>query len=178
MLIMDDYSRKISKWYETLNTIIMIIASISLILTGFFIQKDNKYIILYYFGWIIFVLAIILTFSPNFLFKIYGEVPKGKKYIHTTKLVDTGIYSIIRHPQYGGSLYIAFSLILIQQTLGSLILAIICMIASYLSMVFEEERVILKFGEQYEDYMKKVPRINLLLGLIRKIKRKKSTLSN
>ena len=170
---MNDYSRKVSKWYETLNTIIMIIASISLILTGFFVQKDDKYMILYYFGWIIFVLAFILTFSPNFLFKIYGEVPKGKKYIHTTKLVDTGIYSIIRHPQYGGSLYIAFSLILIQQTLVSIILGIICMITSYLSMVFEEERVIPKFGEEYKDYMKRVPRVNLLAGFIRKIKRKK-----
>ena len=173
MLIMNDYSRKISKWYETLNAIIMIIASISLILTGIFIQNDDKYMILYCFGWIILVLAFILTFSPNYLFKKYGEVIQGKKYIFTTKLVDKGIYSIIRHPQYGGSLYIAFSLILIQQTLVSIILGIICMITSYLSMVFEEERVIPKFGDQYIDYMRRVPRINLLAGFIRKTKRKK-----
>ena len=156
MLIMDDYSRKISKWYETLNTILMIVVSISIILTGFFVQNDDKFMILYYFGWIILVLALILTFSPNYLFKKYGEVTQGKKYIYTTKLVDKGIYSIIRHPQYGGCLYIAFSLILIQQTLVSLILGIICMITSYLSMVFEEGRVIPKFGEEYIDYMKRV----------------------
>ncbi|MHA1625617.1 MAG: methyltransferase family protein [Promethearchaeota archaeon] len=170
---MDDYSRKISNWYETLNTIIMSVAFISLIFTGFFIQKDDSNMILYYFGWVIWVLAFILAFSPNFLFKKYGEVAKGKRYVHTTKLVDTGIYSIIRHPQYGGGLYIAFSLILIQQTLVSIMLGIICMITSYLSMVFEEERVISKFGEEYKDYMKRVPRVNLLSGLIRKIKRKK-----
>ena len=52
------------------------------------------------------------------------------------------------------------------------------MTTSYLSMVFEEERVIPKFGEENEEYMKKVPRINLLLGFIRKIKRKKSKFSN
>ena len=171
--MMNNYSRKISKWYETFNTIIMIVVFILLILTGFFIQKGDNYMILYYFGWIILVLAFILTFSPNFLFKRYGEVTKGKRYVHTTKLVDKGIYSIIRHPQYGGCLYIAFSLILIQQTLVSIILGIICIITSYLSMVFEEERVIPKFGEEYKDYMKRVPRVNLVSGFIRKIKRKK-----
>jgi protein-S-isoprenylcysteine O-methyltransferase Ste14 len=149
----------------------MIIASISLIITGFFIQRDNRYMILHYFGWILLVLAFILTFSPNFLFKKHGEVPNGKKYIYTTILVDNGIYSIIRHPQYGGSLYIAFSLILIQQTLVSIILGIICIITSYLSMVFEEERVIRKFEEDYKDYMKRVPRVNLILGVFRKINR-------
>ena len=171
--MMNNYSRKVSKWYETLNTIIMSVAFISLIFTGFFVQNEDNYMILYYFGWIIWVLAFILAFSPNFLFKKYGEVPNGKRYVHTTKLVDKGIYSIIRHPQYGGGLYVAFSLILIQQTLVSIILGIICIITSYLSMVFEEERVILKFGDEYKDYMKRVPRVNLLSGLIRKIKRKK-----
>jgi len=46
------------------------------------------------------------------------------------------------------------------------------MIASYLSMVFEEKRVIPIFEEEYKDYMKRVPRVNFLSGLIRKIKRK------
>jgi len=144
-----------------------------IVITGFLVQNNDKIMILYYIGWIIWVLAFILAFSPNFLFKKYGKVPKGKRYIHTTKLIDTGIYSIIRHPQYGGSLYVAFSLILIQQTPISIILGIICMITSYLSMVFEEGRVIPKFGEEYKEYMKRVPRVNLLSGLIRKSKRKK-----
>ncbi len=175
--MMNEYSRKISKWYETFNVIILSVAFIALFITGFLVQNNDKIMILYYIGWIIWVLAFILAFSPNFLFKKYGKVPKGKRYIHTTKLVDTGIYSIIRHPQYGGSLYIAFSLILIQQTLVSIILGVICMITSYLSMVFEEERVIQKFGEEYKDYMKRVPRVNLLSGFIRKIKRKKQNQS-
>ena len=170
---MNDYSRKISKWYETFTTVLLSVAFIALLITGILIQNDDKIMFLYYIGWILWVLACILAFSPNFLFKKYGEVTPGKRYVHTTKLVDQGIYSIIRHPQYGGSLYVAFSLILIQQTLVSLILGIVCIITSYLSMVFEEERVILKFGEEYEDYMKQVPRFNLLTGFIRKLTRNK-----
>jgi protein-S-isoprenylcysteine O-methyltransferase Ste14 len=169
----NDYSRKISKWYETFTSVILFVTFIALLITGFLIQNHDKIMFLYYIGWILWVLACILAYSPNFLFKKYGEVPQGKRYVYTTILVDQGIYSIIRHPQYSGSLFVAFSLILIQQTPVSLILGMICIITSYLSMVFEEERLIPKFGEEYKDYMKRVPRANLLSGFIRKMKKNK-----
>ena len=162
------------KWIENLNVTIMSLAYISLFVIAFFIQNDDKIMILYYFGWAIWILALVLTFSPNFIFKKYGGVTKGKSYVNTTKLVDKGIYSIIRHPQYGGGLYISFSLILIQQTWVSLIIGIVCILTAYLSMVFEEDRLIVKFGEDYKDYMKRVPRVTLILGIYRKLKEKKS----
>ena len=168
---MNNDSKTSFKWVETLIVVILSVAFIALFVTGFFIQNEDMVMILHYCGWVIWVLACILVFSPNFLFKKYGGVAKGKSYVHTTKLVDKGIYGIIRHPQYGGGLYIAFSLILIQQTLVSIILGIVCIITSYLSMVFEDKDLVVKFGEDYEDYMKQVPRVNLLSGFIRKIRR-------
>jgi len=170
---MNNNSKNNFQWLETINVIIMSVAFIALFLTGFFIHNKDNIMVVYYIGWILWVLSIILAFSPNFIFKKYGGVDKGESYMKTTKLVDKGIYSIIRHPQYGGGVYIAFSLILIQQTLISIILGIISMITSYLSMVFEDKRLIIKFGEDYVDYMKKVPRVNLLSGFIRKIRRNK-----
>ncbi len=169
---MNNDSKISFKLVETFNVIILSVAFIALFVTGFFIQNEDIIMILHYCGWVIWVLACILAFSPNFLFKKHGGVAKGKSYVHTTKLVDKGIYGIIRHPQYGGGLYIALSLILIQQTLVSIILAIVCIITSYLSMVFEDKDLVVKFGEDYEEYMKRVPRVNLLLGFIRKYKRK------
>ena len=169
---MNNDSKTKFKWVETLNFILLSAAFIAIFVTGFFIQAEDMIMILHYCGWVIWVLACILVFSPNFLFKKHGGVTKGKSYVHTTKLVDKGIYGIIRHPQYGGGLYIAFSLILIQQTFVSIILAIVCIITSYLSMVFEDKDLVVKFGEDYEEYMKRVPRVNLLSGFIRKIRRK------
>jgi len=168
---MSNDSKTSFKWVETLNVIILSVAFIALFITGFLIQNEDKIMVLYYCGWVIWFLAFVLAFSPNFTFKKYGGVSEGKSYVNTTKLVDKGIYGIIRHPQYGGGLYIAFSLILIQQTLVSIILAIVVIITSYLSMVFEEKRLIVKFGEDYEEYMKRVPRVNLILGVFRKLKR-------
>ncbi len=170
---MNNNSKTCFKWVEIINIVILSVAFITLFITGFLIQNDDKNMILYYCGWVIWVLATILAFSPNFMFKKYGGVDEGKSYVNTTKLVDKGIYGIIRHPQYGGGLYVAFSLIFILQTVISIILGIVVMITSYLSMVFEETRLIVKFGEDYKEYMKRVPRVNLLLGFIRKIKRKK-----
>ena len=170
---MNNESKTSFKLVETINVVVLSLAFIALFFTGFLIQNEDMIIILHYCGWVIWFLAFILAFSPNFLFQKYGGVDEGKSYVNTTKLVDKGVYAIIRHPQYGGGLYIAFSLILIQQTLVSIILAIVVMITSYLSMVFEEKRLIVKFGENYEEYMKLVPRVNILSGFIRKIKRKK-----
>jgi len=45
-----------------------------------------------------FCSGIIFGVLPVFEFRKKGGVKKGKSYIHTTKLVDTGIYSIVRHP--------------------------------------------------------------------------------
>jgi len=40
-------------------------------------------------------------------------------------------------------------------------------------MIEEEKRNIEKFGNAYKDYMKKVPRINLIAGIIKQINRRK-----
>ncbi len=40
-------------------------------------------------------------------------------------------------------------------------------------MIEEEKRNIEKFGEAYKNYMKRVPRINLLTGIRKQMQRKK-----
>ena len=50
-----------------------------------------------------------------FIFKKKGGVTKGQSYIHTTKLVDTGVYAIIRHPQYVALPLLNIAFILVGQ---------------------------------------------------------------
>ena len=68
------------------------------ILTFFFSIKGI--FILKIFGYILWGIIIILGWLPIYTFKKYGGVEKGKSYIKTSKLVTTGIYSIIRHHQF------------------------------------------------------------------------------
>jgi len=44
--------------------------------------------------------GLVFGWLPIIEFRKKGGVKKGKSYIHTTQIVDTGIYSIVRHPQY------------------------------------------------------------------------------
>ena len=39
----------------------------------------------------------------------------------------------------------------------------------YLAMIEEEKKNVEKFGDAYIDYMKRVPRINLIAGIIKQI---------
>jgi len=95
-------------------------------------------------------------------------VPKGKSFVHTSRLVDTGIYAIVRHPQYlGGILSIFVATLLFYPhwlfaTLGIPGTAIL-----YWSTTEEEKRLIERFGSEYQAYMQRVPRMNILLGIFR-----------
>ena len=42
------------------------------------------------FGWL-----------PIFTLRRKGGVARGKSYVHTTELVEGGVYAIVRHPQMG-----------------------------------------------------------------------------
>ena len=70
-----------------------------------------------------------------------------------------------------GSLII-FALIIISQHRINFIVGAILIVLLCLAMI-EEERNIEKFGNAYRDYMKRVPRINLIAGITRQISRRK-----
>jgi len=73
------------------------------------------------------------------------------------KVVTTGVYSIIRHPQYLGSLlaHLAISILLSAQY--SLFITPFLMVYIYLISWKEEKELINEFGKDYEDYKAKVP---------------------
>ena len=45
-------------------------------------------------GWLVFMVSGVFGWLPIFTFKKRGGVPEKKSYIHTTVLVDSGIYSV------------------------------------------------------------------------------------
>ena len=59
-------------------------------------------------GWIVWATGMVLVMAPIVMFPRRGGVPKSKSFVHTTQLVDSGIYSIVRHPQYLGGILAIF----------------------------------------------------------------------
>lgn len=173
MKIQKEEEKKKFSIIEKANVIIMSFAYIGLFFSGFLVENKFYNGTIGVLGWMVWIFGLLLAFAPNVVFKRRGGVKQGKSYIHTTKLVDDGIYGIIRHSQYTGGIVIAFSMCLIAQTWLTYLLSLIAISTTYLSMILEEKDLIRKFGSQYREYMKKVPRMNILLGLIRKLKQKK-----
>jgi protein-S-isoprenylcysteine O-methyltransferase Ste14 len=127
-------------------------------------------------GWICLWTSGIFGILPIIIFRRKGGVERGEIYTKTTKLVNTGIYAIVRHPQ-GGTAWILINLglILITWHWISLILGLFSMGLVYLDTFKTDQACIEKFGREYTHYIKRVPRVNFLSGITRlmvhKIKR-------
>ena len=136
---------------------------------GFFYADNTTIILIEYFGVGVFILSGVFGMLPVIVFQRKGGVEKGKSYIHTTKIVDTGIYSIVRHPQYSAFILWAIGAMLLFQNWIVIILGFPVILLTYFDMTREDKRLIQKFGKSYEEYVKKVPRANFLLGIFRVI---------
>ena len=139
----------------------------------FLVKNELNIPLLSYSGWVIWIISLYFVFVPLFSFKKQGGVEKGKSYIHTSKVVKNGTYAIIRHPQYLGGILFTISISLWNPVWFNLILSIIIIVLTYQWTYTEDKRLNEKFGEDYEHYKKKVPRLNPILGLIMYYFRKK-----
>lgn len=155
-------------WKDYISSCIYTILIIfQLILFFFFYYNHLGLDFLAYIGWFFWILSIIFGFVPMYTFRKKGKVAKGRSYIHTTKLVDTGIYSIVRHPQYLAGILLNIALILLTQHWLSLIAGIIAIILMYIDTLKADARLIEKFGDKYQKYMKRVPGLNFVLGIVK-----------
>jgi len=125
-----------------------------------------------YIGGAILAVGMMLIFLPLFILPRKGKVPKGKDITHTTAIVSSGIYSIVRHPLYLGWLLMYVALILLSQHWLTVIIGIPGMVCVYLISRQEDQSLVKKFGDDYKHYMQKVPRMNLLAGIIRLVRRR------
>ena len=163
-------------WKDHVPATFSSILFISQIIVGAYLLSDvpqNE--VLAYIGVGLYVFSgMIFGALPVFVFRKKGGVRKGQSYIHTTKLVDTGIYSIVRHPQYVTFMMWAIAGVIIFQHWIVIFLGIPIFPLTYVDLVKADENAIKKFGDDYKSYMKKVPRANFLLGIVRRLKTRKN----
>jgi protein-S-isoprenylcysteine O-methyltransferase Ste14 len=115
--------------------------------------------------------GLILGTLPIFELRRRGGVGNGQGYTHTTKVVDTGIYSIVRHPQYITFIMWAIAGMLLFQHWIVILLGLPIIPLTYMDLIREDKACIEKFGDDYIAYMHKVPRANFILGIVRRLKK-------
>jgi protein-S-isoprenylcysteine O-methyltransferase Ste14 len=109
---------------------------------------------------------------PFFLLKRHGRVEKGRSYFSTTSVVDRGVYGVVRHPQYVGYALLAIGFAMRTQNAVSWALAGLAAAFFYLQAVAEERFCVRQLGAEYAAYMQRVPRFNLVVGLLRNLRGK------
>jgi len=166
------------KWknifWSTLITILCIACfpANPLVLTG--VIEVESYPALFIIGWVVWAFGMVLVMAPIVMFPRRGGVPKGKSFVNTTQLVDTGIYAVVRHPQYTGGVYAIFLttfLLYPHWLFGAL--GLIGVAVLYMGCREEDQRMIKKFGDDYRAYMERVPRMNVCAGILRLLRRKR-----
>ena len=140
------------------DNIIMSVVAISLVVNTIFINIIPPAIkALVYVGFVLLGLGIVLLIVAIVTLRRKG----------TAKVIDTGIYGIVRHPIYLAAMIMFFSHIFLGQHLVVLISTAAAIVCCYASMVYGDQYNIEKFGDDYTRYMKRVARMNFVAALVR-----------
>ena len=123
-------------------------------------------------GWVLLAVSGILGWLPILVFRRHGSVAKGRSYMHTTQLVTSGIYAVVRHPQFLASDALALAVMCITQHWGVYLAGSVGIIANHLTMRKADAGLVGKFGDAYRAYADAVPQWNLAAGLWRLARRR------
>jgi protein-S-isoprenylcysteine O-methyltransferase Ste14 len=100
------------------------------------------------------VLGIIIFLLGTFVY-FRWEIFWEKTY--KGQLVTEGIFQYIRHPHYASLLIVGFGLAFFFFSLFALLIAFIAVPIMIWSIIDEEKLLIKQYGQEYQEYMKKVP---------------------
>ena len=118
----------------------------------------------YRFQWLILPKWLVVAASVLFLlsYLLYAEVLRENTYLSRTvevqehqKVIDTGLYGIVRHPMYSSTIFLFLSMPLV---LGSLFSFLIFLLYPFIiaKRIGNEEKVLEQGLKGYLDYKKRV----------------------
>jgi len=118
-------------------------------------------------------MGLVLILLAISTLRARGRPEAGKDFAASTVLVRQGVYSVVRHPLYLGWM-LMYPAAMLESQHWLVVLFGAVGIGSMLAVCKEADRELVgKFGVAYADYMREVPRLNLVLGIARKVTRRK-----
>ncbi len=125
-----------------------------LVLVVFILYPVSTEYLLFYIGIILFSIGFVTKLFSLLEFK--RKINKVLDSSGKSGIIDTGIYSRIRHPMYSGSLLIYFSFSIILSSIFGVALFFLFLLPSYLVRIGLEERNHIN-NKEYQKYKKSVP---------------------
>ncbi|MHA1962563.1 MAG: methyltransferase family protein [Candidatus Thorarchaeota archaeon] len=97
------------------------------------------------------VRSAVLTFGLDYMAVVYLYFPEESEIQHHE------IYSVVRHPTYFGGILVGAAGLVFRFSVYSILIFFVIFAVFRLQARREERELIERFGESYQDYMKKVP---------------------
>ena len=107
-----------------------------------------------------------LLYFPGMTFVLWGRLALGRMYFVSTgfgaqlftdhRLITEGPYSIVRHPMYAGLSIAVMGRLLLYQT-WTMVMLLILPLGLSIRAWREEQVLALEFGEEWQEYCKRVP---------------------
>ena len=116
------------------------------------------------YGWIVMPSWLVWSAVALFLlsYVMYAEVLRENAYLSRTievqdgqKVVDSGLYGIVRHPMYSATVFLFLSMPLVLGSLPSFVIMLVY-IPLIIKRIRNEEKVLLNGLDGYAGYCKKV----------------------
>jgi hypothetical protein len=82
-----------------LSGVVLAVAAVLEIVLSFVLYREDGAVAVRNAGWVVLWVSAVFGWLPILFLKKWGGMPKGNAYVHTTMLVDRGVYGIVRHPQ-------------------------------------------------------------------------------
>jgi protein-S-isoprenylcysteine O-methyltransferase Ste14 len=117
-------------------------------------------------SWLLLCLSLALVILGAWALRVHGRSnaearpePELLTFERTSRLVQRGIYSRIRHPMYGSLLALAWGVFFKAPSFVGAVLAGVASLGVALMTRIEEAECIKVFGRQYRDYMRRTWRL-------------------
>ena len=114
-------------------------------------------------GLVILVIGSTVVIAAFAALKRKGKPESGWE--NTTVIISSEIFRVVRHPLYLGTAIVATGLALIFQSIPTTILGIVTIFCCWMASRKEDAFNADKFGDNYKEYMEKVPSWNAFKGL-------------
>ncbi len=122
------------------------------------------------FVWILGMALILLSITT---LRCRGDVPAGSSFVNTAAVVAAGVFGIVRHPLYLGWSLMYLVPLLFNPRWELAVLALAGIVAVQVFTRQEEKALLDRYGDAYRSYAATVPRMDLVRGLWRAIRRRR-----
>lgn len=101
------------------------------------------------------IFVLLFMAGSYFIIQSHGVVfGKGNK---ESRLIQEGVFSMVRHPMYFGSILLFLSFVVFSYSILSFLVWLVICLFYYFISKYEEQLLIKQFGDVFREYRKKVP---------------------